>query len=286
MDVRVRAMNYVQYLSEAAGGVISRPQLQAFRYNGERLTLIDTGRGIRSPQQLRACLSIMSKGGSVYDDGLDPEDGLLRYAYAPGSADGGDNRKLRMAVQLRLPVIWLTWLADGVYAPQSPVYLVDDNPRGRYVKVAVDEGLRYVVGHDDDNSRRYAERLTKLRLHQPVFRARVLRAYETQCAVCRLRHADLLDAAHIRGDAEQGEPVISNGLALCKIHHAAYDRGIMGVRPDYVVQIRQDVLGEVDGPMLRHGLQDVHGSRLTLPSRLVDLPDRQLLAERYETFLR
>ena len=40
-------------------------------------------------------------------------------------------------------------------------------------------------------------------------------------ALCRLRHQELLDAAHITpdGDAE-GEPVISNGVALCKLHHA------------------------------------------------------------------
>lgn len=60
----------------------------------------------------------------------------------------------------------------------------------------------------------------------------------------------------------------------------------MGVRPDYVVEIRQDVLDEVDGPMLRHGLQDVHGWRLALPKRLIDLPDQASLAARYDTFVR
>lgn len=75
-----------------------------------------------------------------------------------------------------------------------------------------------------------------------------------------------------------------NGLSLCKIHHAAYDRGIIGVRPDYVVHVREDVLLEVDGPMLRHGIQDVHGWRLELPKRLADHPDRDRLAERYATF--
>ena len=117
-----------------------------------------------------------------------------------------------------------------------------------------------------------------------MFRARVLAAYERRCAICRLKHVDLLDAAHIVGDAESGQPVVPNGLSLCKIHHAAYDRQILGVRPDYVVQVRADVLEEVDGPMLRHGLQDVHGWRLELPTRLVDRPDRELLRQRWSTF--
>lgn len=123
-----------------------------------------------------------------------------------------------------------------------------------------------------------------MRLHQPVFRARVLAAYERTCAVCRLKHVDLLDAAHILSDAEGGLPIVPNGLSLCKIHHAAYDRNILGIRPEYTVEIRADVLVEVDGPMLRHGLQELHGAALTLPTRPQNHPDRDLLAARFETF--
>ncbi len=36
--------------------------------------------------------------------------------------------------------------------------------------------------------------------------------------------------------------------------------------------------------MLQHGLQDVHGWRLGLPRRTADLPDRELLAQRYQAF--
>ncbi|MBN2352090.1 MAG: HNH endonuclease, partial [Spirochaetales bacterium] len=59
-------------------------------------------------------------------------------------------------------------------------------------------------------------------------------AYSRSCTVCRLKHPELLDAAHIIPDAEEsGEPVIPNGLALCKIHHSAYDKNIIGITPDY-----------------------------------------------------
>ena len=44
------------------------------------------------------------------------------------------------------------------------------------------------------------------------------------------------------------------------------------------------MLLEVDGPMLRHGLQEVHGWRLELPTRLADRPDRNLLALRHRMF--
>ena len=51
--------------------------------------------------------------------------------------------------------------------------------------------------------------------------------------LCKLRHAELLDAAHIIADAnDEGLPIVPNGLALCKIHHAAFDKNIIGISPD------------------------------------------------------
>ena len=79
---------------------------------------------------------------------------------------------------------------------------------------------------------------------------------------------------------------MSNGLSLCKIHHAAYDSDILGVSPDYVVRINARVLEETDGPMLRHGLQEMDKRPLWLPSRASDRPDRERLADRYADFVR
>ena len=282
LDVRRAAMSYLADLMAGAGGVVSRAQLEAFSYGGEQLKLIDQSRGIRNPRQLAATLSILSQPKGPYDDVV-TADGLLRYAYRTGDPDSGDNRKLRRAAELGVPLVLLQGIAAGVFAPLFPVYVVGDDPIGRFVEIAVDESLRYVASPTAD-TRAYAERLTKLRLHQPVFRARVLRAYEQACAICRLKHVDLLDAAHIVSDAEGGQPVVPNGLSLCKIHHAAYDRGILGVRRDYVVEVRPDVLLEVDGPMLRHGIQDVHGWTLELPKRISERPDQDLLEQRWRAF--
>jgi hypothetical protein len=54
---------------------------------------------------------------------------------------------------------------------------------------------------------------------------------------------------------------VTNGLALCTLYHAAFDRDVIGITPDYVVEVRRDVLEQEDGPMLIHGLQGFHGSR-------------------------
>ena len=61
--------------------------------------------------------------------------------------------------------------------------------------------------------------------------------------------AELLEAAHIREDSDGGEPIVPNGVAMCAIHHKAFDNAVLGIRPDYVIEIRQDILEEIDGPL-------------------------------------
>ena len=127
---------------------------------------------------------------------------------------------------------------------------------------------------------------TRQRLHQRSFRVRVLRAYRERCALCRLGHKQLLDAAHILPDSDPlGIPVVPNGLALCKLHHSAFDLNLIAIRPDLVVHVRQDILNEKDGPMLLHGLQEFHERRIFVPRRSDERPRTDLLEERYRRFL-
>ena len=64
------------------------------------------------------------------------------------------------------------------------------------------------------------------------------------------------------------------------MRRVGFGRMILGVRPDYIIRVRADVLEEVDGPMLRHGLQGLEGQRILVPSRRVDRPDEGRLGER------
>jgi putative restriction endonuclease len=73
-------------------------------------------------------------------------------------------------------------------------------------------------------------------------------------------------------------------LSLCKIHHAAFDRLLIGVRPDYVIEVHPRILNEKDGPMLLHGLQGLHHTSIILPNAREDQPDPMRLTERYDMF--
>jgi putative restriction endonuclease len=75
--------------------------------------------------------------------------------------------------------------------------------------------------------------LVKQRLHQASFRNSVLAAYDHRCAISNLPDDHLLDAAHVMADAHEllGHPVVANGIALSKIHHAAFDNHLIGIGP-------------------------------------------------------
>ena len=157
------------------------------------------------------------------------------------------------------------------------------------VKASLQYDLDGVLATGDlDQARRlYLTRQVKVRLHQRLFRERVLRAYQLQCTLCRLRHTELLDAAHIIADAnDEGIPIVPNGLALCKIHHAAFDKNIIGISPDYQVRIREDILAEVDGPMLKFGIQSLDKTCIILPRNPIEHPDRDRLKERFDEFMK
>ncbi len=79
-------------------------------------------------------------------------------------------------------------------------------------------------------------------------------------------------------------PLVNNGISLCKLHHAAFDKYFIGIRPDYAIEVRKDVLDEEDGPMLIHGLKDLNGKTIILPSPQSLSPDPELLERRYEEF--
>lgn len=101
---------------------------------------------------------------------------------------------------------------------------------------------------------------------------------------CAFQRSQLVEAAHIVGDASGGPPVVPNGVTLCRLHHAAFDRHLMGIRPDLRIVVREDILDDSDGPMLVHGLQELHGHELHLPRQPLDRPSEEYLERRYEEF--
>ena len=297
-DARARtaAFEWLSTQVEIHGDVLPRTVLAGgFTFESTRVPLVGP-QGIFKPRVLdEAPLSATTAPEGPYNDAFGA-DGLLRYRYRGADPEHHENRGLRFAMRERLPLVYFHGIVPGKYVAAWPVFVVGDDPAGLAFTIAVDDAahtglsvVRPLAVHEvgDTIRRQYVTAAVRQRLHQRAFRERVLAAYRHACAFCRFRHEELLDAAHIVPDTElAGEPVVANGLALCKLHHATFDRYFVGVRPDYVIQVRPDILKERDGPTLVYGIQSLHGTRISVPRSRVQHPSRQSLESRYERFLR
>jgi putative restriction endonuclease len=297
LEVRLAAFNWLSEQVNLHGDVFTREiLLQGFQFQGQRVPLISPS-GIFKPKILELPLSITTTVKGPYDDNYLETEGFLHYRYRGEDPSHRDNAGLRKAFERNLPLVYLHGLQPSKYLAVYPVYIVGDDPNNLTFHISVDDPLpafsysESTVSHQiaevSDARHAYITSTVKIRLQQRSFREKVLDAYRSQCAFCRLKHRELLDAAHIIPDnLPEGKSTIENGLALCKLHHAAYDSFMIGVSPDYVIHVRKDILEEEDGPVLQHGLKGLHNSRLILPSSRNHYPSRDSLDWRYSRFVK
>ncbi len=110
------------------------------------------------------------------------------------------------------------------------------------------------------------------------FRQAVIEAYDFQCAVCGLKiHAPdaatwEVEAAHIVPHRALGRDDIFNGLALCGLHHWAFDTGWFTLQDDYKLRVSPQKhrlpadFGKMDGYDFLLALAG-KTERIRLPSR-------------------
>jgi putative restriction endonuclease len=267
-------------------GVLSRRVIESYHFHGSPLKLANPGRGIWNPKSFDSSLSILHTYSGPYDDTL-TDGSYLRYHYEASDPDAGSNRKLRKAARDGVPLVYFHGIAEGLYLPYYPVFIVEDRYDERVVIVALDKALVPSLdsAHDTEIQRTYIERIVRTRVHQREFRQKIILAYDYTCAVCRLNNAELLDAAHITLDSSMdGIAFTPNGLALCKLHHAAYDRNLLGIDQNHRIHIAQRVL---DGPAsgaLNSYFREHLGRSLHVPKARRLRPDCWRLAARFEQF--
>lgn len=290
-QIRMKAFEWLKGQEILHPDFLPRRLLEkGFEFKGEMIPLV-APQGIFKPRYLDVPLSITTAPNGPYQDTFGADRHLLLYKYRGSDFSHRDNAGLRRAMVEGKPLIYFFGVAPGRYIASYPVYIIGDDPASLTFKVAVDDVVSLNSNKADgvaeagDGRRAYITAIVRQRLHQRSFRERVLYAYREQCALCRLRHYELLDAAHIIPDTEpEGVAHVYNGIALCKLHHAAFDGLLLGITPDYTVQIRGDVLDEIDGPLLEHGLKELHETKILLPHDKQSWPSREALDMRYQQF--
>jgi putative restriction endonuclease len=294
--MRVAAFEHVRRLNEIYDHLTAAELKPGFVFRGERIPLVNPQRGIFKPQQMHFLLSIKTvfpkPGGKVwYDDQREVHrqifqgDETIDYAFMGKNPDAADNRWLKEAYENQIPVIYFLGIAPGRYQALLPTFISGWDGQALKTRVTFGPNPETMAPPTDSMERRYALRTVKQRLHQATFREAVIAAYDGRCAFSGLPEPLLLDAAHIIADKDDrlGQPVVTNGIPLSKIHHAAFDAHLIGIDPDFRMHVSDRLLGQNDGPMLE-ALKQLNGRNIRLPGRTKDHPDRNRLAMRFERF--
>jgi putative restriction endonuclease len=186
--IRMAALQHVRRLDETHDHLTAADLKAGFKFEGERIPLINPQRGIFKPKEMRYLLSIRTvfpkPGARVwYDDQRQVHkkiyegDEAVEYAFMGTNADAAENRWLREAMENRVPVIYFLGVAPGLYKVILPTFVVGWDSKRCSARIAFGqaEGVAYQLS-SDEAERRYALRAVKERLHQASFREAVILA--------------------------------------------------------------------------------------------------------------
>ncbi len=291
LAIREAAIRHCRLLSLQWGEAIPAAELsRGFPFDGRRLHLIAWGRGIFKPKELSdGPLTLVSSLAPFYDDEhLDGD--VMLYDYAPAHSDEWANAGLKRLAVLGRPVVLLRQVKpkpDPEYMVFAPVAILgaDDRTRKFRLDLAAETTATAAVPSPAPSvfSKAYALTAAKARLHQAHFRKDILAAYAARCCVCELRERPLLDAAHIIPDRlPEGVATVTNGLAMCPIHHRAYDQNLLLVTEGYRVEIQEDRLAHAGSEPTKRMLLDYQGRRIWLPKNEALHPDPAFLRRKIE----
>ncbi len=292
--IRAAAFAAVKSLTVNYGGAIPWTAInRGFVIDRQRVHLASRPRGIFKPRQLtNGVLSIKTtipRTGRLrtYDD-IASDDGYFDYKFQGTNPKSPDNQGLREAWEQKLPLIYFHGIAPSLYQAIYPVFVTAWLPEKLSIHLVPGLAGQEVSGPPrSEDQRRYAVIQSKIRLHQSVFRELVLDAYDGTCAVSGIAERRLVQAAHVLPDRDvRGQPVISNGIAMSVLHHAAYDRNLLGIDPDGVIHIKPALLAVQGGRVFREAFQKLDQQRIRLPADQMALPNWEFIEERFREFKR
>ncbi len=128
-----------------------------------------------------------------------------------------------------------------------------------------------VSGPGTSTGPRYGDpTLVRPRLGQGTFRLSVTAAYARACAVTQEHSLPALEAAHIRPFAEEGTHEVSNGLLLRSDIHRLFDKGYVGVTPEYRFVVSKALKEDFENGRTYYPL---HGREIAIPGIAAEKPD-------------
>jgi len=138
------------------------------------------------------------------------------------------------------------------------------------------EQVRPEVYNPFDDNKTTSTVTKDIKLRNRGFRQAIIEAYDFRCAVCGLKISSPLnlqwevEAAHIVPHSSNGRDDIWNGLALCRLHHWAFDVGWFSLKENFEI-VASKLISKLPDDMGKIGNYDfmrnllLDGSKINLP---------------------
>ena len=183
----------------------------------------------------------------------------VKYAYLDNELF---NLLLDASSRIQLAEILIkTWFPSKTRQIEK-LYVIDELENIQ-LKLFEKGGAVYTIEDVKDQDRTF--------VRNAAFRRIVISIYQQKCAFCKLKivsrdSQDIVDGAHIKPFAEFHDDRFDNGIALCKNHHWAFDRGWFSISDDYRIIVPRDRFHE-EAPNDMRSMRDFDGEGIILPSQ-------------------
>ncbi len=129
-------------------------------------------------------------------------------------------------------------------------------------------------------------REVKTRVNQSVFREMVLANYNVKCAITNIDIPELLLASHIMPWSKNEEHRLNpeNGICLSALYDKAYDKGIIGISPNYKIVLSSSLKKKKDTPFFKNHFEPIENLKISEPSKY--LPRKEFLEFHMDTIFR
>jgi putative restriction endonuclease len=119
--------------------------------------------------------------------------------------------------------------------------------------------------------------IVKSRINQNFFRNAVLTSYQNKCCITGLPILELLNASHIIPWATDASNRLNphNGLCLNTLHDRAFDRGLITVTPNYIINISPCINDLLDYKSVTDFFLHYKNQSIILPNRFI--PEKSFL---------
>lgn len=108
----------------------------------------------------------------------------------------------------------------------------------------------------------------KRKARNAAFSNNIKELYEYRCAVCGIKRFNKkgnpeVEAAHIYPKEKNGPDKLINGISLCKLHHWAFDNGLLSITDDYKVIVPT----EINDDKNYEDITKFRGQKILLPAK-------------------